>query len=51
MRYELELRTAYGRRIWAVIDSYTMRTVARCDTHDDAKLVRDGLNATMPQAV
>ena len=59
MRYLIERRTVYGRAIWAVVTTENQRgdavctpcincdtrTVARCDTLEDAELVRSALSA------
>ena len=52
MRYDVEVRYVWGKTIYAVIDgNKNNRTVARCNTQDDARDVRDGLNVVMPAGV
>ena len=45
-RYALELRNAWGRKLWCVLDTMdNFRVVARCDLFTDAEEIRQALCA------
>lgn len=45
--YIIERRNAWGREVWAVLKiTERYRTVARCDSREDAQAVCNALNST-----
>lgn len=46
MRYILELRTAWGRQAYCILDTTTNVVVARCSTLDNAQVMLRALEAT-----
>jgi hypothetical protein len=51
MRYLVEKRTAYGRTIYAVLDTLTEQTIARCDYVEFARNIVQALEAVHEKAM
>ena len=48
MRYILELRTAWGRQAYCILDTQTNAVIARCDLLLDARFILQALEAYTP---